>query len=64
VELEPQSYRCSAHGVDLTEQVREQVAKEHRVLFRRPDDPAFRVLLTWYGSPYQLGCADSILDDH
>jgi hypothetical protein len=41
VELEPQTYRCSAHRVDLTEKVHEQVAGQQRVLFRRPDDPRF-----------------------
>jgi hypothetical protein len=66
MELEPSVYRCATHSVDLSELVREQVAERTQVLYERPEDYTFRVVVTCpgNGSPHQLGCSGRILDDH
>ena len=65
MELEPSVYRCGTHGVDLTELVREQIAERTQVLYERPEDDSFRVIVTCpgNGSPHQVGCSGRVLDD-
>jgi hypothetical protein len=65
MELDPSTYRCPTHGVDLTELVREQVSELGRVLYKRPADSQFRVIVTCpgQGSEHELGCTGTIVDD-
>jgi hypothetical protein len=65
MELAPATYRCGAHGIDLTESVREEVSSEVPVAYRASRPRLFVVVITCPGdgSPHDLRFAGQVTDE-